>query len=78
MTSLVLEERAERPQGWQLFAIFKKLIGLVMVISLFKMILFPATAPPSDAELLDQAKKSIKLSESDLREIMKSRSAEAQ
>jgi len=54
------EEKAEN--SWSFFGLFKKLIGILMLLSLLKMILFPAAAPPTEAELLKEAQSRIKLS----------------
>jgi hypothetical protein len=38
---------------------FKKIIGVLMMLAILKMILFPAQAPPTEAELLKEAQSNI-------------------
>lgn len=59
MASLQIEERAEQEPGWTLMGTFKKLVGILMLIAILKMLLFPAQAPPTEAELLKEAQSNI-------------------
>jgi len=51
------EEKAEN--SWSFLGIFKKLLGIIMLLSILKMIVFPAAAPPTEAELLKEAQSRI-------------------
>ena len=63
MASLQIEERAEQEPGWTLMGTFKKIIGVLMMLAILKMILFPAQAPPTEAELLKEAQSNIQLTQ---------------
>ena len=74
MVSLLQEERGARPQGWTLLTTLKKIIGLVMVMSLLKLILFPTQAPPTDAELMMHARKNYKFTDEEVMQVGRARS----
>ena len=66
MVEIMQEERQNRPQGWTFINILKKIFGLIMVLSLFKMILFPTQLPPTDAELMEHARKNFNFTASEV------------
>ena len=71
MFMYVGEERAARPAEWSIISILKKLFGLLILMSILKMLCFPAATPPSDEEMLQQAHKRFKLDDTEILSINK-------
>ena len=78
MVMLLQEERAARPQGWTVFNVIKKLVGVLILFSIVKMICFPAAAPKTDDELVREASKSWKLTKEDVLSIKRLRTEDEQ
>ena len=51
MVQLRQEDREAATAGWNLMGKFKRLMGILIMCSILKMIVFPTASPPTDEEL---------------------------
>ena len=58
--------------------VLKKIVGILFMLSIIKMICFPAPAPKTDDELVSEAAKNWKLSEEDVSSIRRLQTADEQ
>lgn len=56
----MVEEKTEAAEAsWSIFGLLKKMVGILFMISIIKMIVFPAAPPQTEADLISEAEKNI-------------------
>lgn len=71
MSILQQEEIGQRPKGWKIIEVIKRLVSILIFFAIMKMLLFPSNNAPSEAELMRQAQKNFKLSDDEIVHIKK-------
>jgi hypothetical protein len=67
-----------KPQGWAIVNVFKKFIGIIIMCSILKMVVFPSASSLSEAELLKTAQRDFRLTEEEVTHIKSFDSLEEQ
>ena len=78
MTILNGEYMKNQPKGWAVVNVFKRLIGIVIMFAILKMIVFPSSGAPTEAELLKKAQRDFRLDEQEIEHIKKFETLEEQ
>lgn len=78
MSILQQEEIGQRPKGWKIIEVIKRLVSILIFFAIMKMLLFPSNNAPSEAELMRQAQKNFKLSDDEIVHIKKFQTMEDQ